>query len=90
MRCPPAAGIDGIVNELPLEDPVEENLYHFTDEDLKRRMTEVEAARRDYGVLRAALGDDRPTGGEGRGARRRDRHPPEIAATPGKGQRGSR
>lgn len=32
-----AAGMDGIINELPLEDPVEENLYHFTDEDLKRR-----------------------------------------------------
>ena len=32
-----AAGMDGILNELPLEDPVEENLYHFTDEDLKRR-----------------------------------------------------
>ncbi len=32
-----AAGIDGVVNEMPLPDPVEENLYHFTDEDLKRR-----------------------------------------------------
>jgi glutamine synthetase len=32
-----AAGMDGIINELPLEDPIEENLYHFTDEDLKRR-----------------------------------------------------
>lgn len=32
-----AAGMDGIVNELPLEDPIEENLYHFTDEDLLRR-----------------------------------------------------
>lgn len=32
-----AAGIDGIVNELPLEDSIEENLYHFTDEELRRR-----------------------------------------------------
>lgn len=32
-----AAGIDGIENNLPLPEPVEENLYHFTDEDLKRR-----------------------------------------------------
>ena len=32
-----AAGIDGIERELPLPEPVEENLYHFTDEDLKRR-----------------------------------------------------
>ncbi len=32
-----AAGMDGIANELELQDPVEENLYHFTDEDLKRR-----------------------------------------------------
>ena len=32
-----AAGIDGIENELPLPEPVEENLYHFTEEDLRRR-----------------------------------------------------
>ena len=32
-----AAGMDGIERELPLPEPVEENLYHFTDEDLKRR-----------------------------------------------------
>ncbi|MGI8482693.1 MAG: glutamine synthetase family protein, partial [Thermomicrobiales bacterium] len=32
-----AAGMDGIENKLELQDPVEENLYHFTDEDLKRR-----------------------------------------------------
>ncbi len=32
-----AAGIDGIQNELPLPEPVEENLYHFTEEDLRRR-----------------------------------------------------
>ena len=32
-----AAGLDGIERELPLPEPVEENLYHFTDEDLKRR-----------------------------------------------------
>ncbi len=32
-----AAGLDGIEKDLPLPEPVEENLYHFTDEDLKRR-----------------------------------------------------
>ena len=32
-----AAGMDGIERELPLPEPVEENLYHFTDEDLERR-----------------------------------------------------
>jgi glutamine synthetase len=32
-----AAGIDGIENDIPLPEPVEENLYHFTDEDLQRR-----------------------------------------------------
>ncbi len=32
-----AAGIDGIQNELALPEPVEENLYHFTEEDLRRR-----------------------------------------------------
>ncbi len=32
-----AAGLDGIENELPLPEPVEENLYHFTEEDLRRR-----------------------------------------------------
>ncbi len=32
-----AAGLDGIENDLPLGEPVEENLYHFTDDDLKRR-----------------------------------------------------
>ncbi len=32
-----AAGIDGVQNELPLPEPVEENLYHFTEEDLRRR-----------------------------------------------------
>ncbi len=60
-----AAGIDGIEHDLPLPEPVEENLYHFTDEDLKRRniptlpATLGEAAdemeRND--VIRAALGD---------------------------------
>jgi glutamine synthetase len=32
-----AAGLDGIANKLELPPPVEENLYHFTDEDLQRR-----------------------------------------------------
>ncbi len=60
-----AAGMDGIINEIPLEDPVEENLYHFTDEDLKRRNIPMlpatlgeaveEFAKDD--VLRTALGE---------------------------------
>jgi glutamine synthetase len=32
-----AAGLDGVEKELPLPEPVEENLYHFTEEDLRRR-----------------------------------------------------
>jgi len=60
-----AAGIDGIVNELPLEDPVEENLYHFTDEDLKRRnipmlpatLGEAVAEMSKDEVVRDALGE---------------------------------
>lgn len=59
-----AAGIDGIENELPLEDPVEENLYHFTDEDLKRRnipmlpatLGEAVALRDADPVINGALG----------------------------------
>lgn len=60
-----AAGIDGIVNELPLEDPVEENLFHFTDEDLKRRnipmlpetLGEAIKAMEEDPLIREALGD---------------------------------
>jgi glutamine synthetase len=36
-----AAGLDGIENNLELPEPVEENLYHFTDEDLKRRNVQM-------------------------------------------------
>jgi glutamine synthetase len=60
-----AAGIDGIERDLPLPEPVEENLYHFSDEDLKRRNIPVlpatlgeavdEMERDD--VVRGALGD---------------------------------
>lgn len=32
-----AAGIDGIENDIPLPPPIEEDLYHFTEEDLERR-----------------------------------------------------
>ncbi len=32
-----AAGIDGIENNIPLPEPVEEDLYHFTEDDLERR-----------------------------------------------------
>ncbi|HYO29063.1 MAG TPA: glutamine synthetase family protein [Thermomicrobiales bacterium] len=60
-----AAGMDGIVNELELSEPVEENLYHFTDEDLKRRniptlpATLGEAVQEMHAdpVVREALGD---------------------------------
>ncbi len=60
-----AAGIDGIENNLPLPEPVEENLYHFTDEDLKRRNIPtlpatlgeaIDEMERDE-VVRSALGD---------------------------------
>jgi glutamine synthetase len=32
-----AAGLDGIENDIPLPTPVEEDLYHFTEEELDRR-----------------------------------------------------
>lgn len=32
-----AAGLDGVEKKMELPPPVEENLYHFTDEDLTRR-----------------------------------------------------
>jgi glutamine synthetase len=60
-----AAGIDGIINEMELPEPVEENLYHFTEEDLERRNVRmlpstlgeaiVELERDD--VIRHALGE---------------------------------
>jgi glutamine synthetase len=60
-----AAGIDGIENQIPLPEPVEENLYHFTDEDLKRRniptlpatLGEAVQEMSNDEVVRAALGD---------------------------------
>ena len=60
-----AAGIDGIENEMSLSEPVEENLYHFTDEDLKRRniptlpatLGEAVAEMEKDEVIRSALGD---------------------------------
>ncbi len=60
-----AAGIDGIVNELELPEPVEENLYHFSDEDLKRRniptlpatLGEAVAEMQADPTVREALGD---------------------------------
>ncbi len=60
-----AAGIDGIENQTPLPEPVEENLYHFTDEDLKRRNVPtlpatlgeaVDEMEKDP-IIRQALGD---------------------------------
>ncbi len=60
-----AAGIDGIQNELPLPEPVEENLYHFTEEDLRRRnvatlpatLGEAIAELEQDDVVRDALGE---------------------------------
>ena len=60
-----AAGIDGIENDLPLPEPVEENLYHFTDDDLKRRniptlpatLGEAVDEMEKDDVIRDALGD---------------------------------
>ena len=60
-----AAGIDGIENDLLLPEPVEENLYHFTDDDLKRRNIPtlpatlgeaIDEMEKDP-VVREALGD---------------------------------
>ena len=60
-----ACGLDGIERDLPLPEPVEENLYHFSDEDLKRRNIPtlpatlgeaVDEMERDE-VVRDALGD---------------------------------
>jgi glutamine synthetase len=60
-----AAGLDGIENDLPLPEPVEENLYHFSDDDLLRRNIPtlpstlgeaIDEMERDE-VVRRALGD---------------------------------
>ena len=42
------AGLDGVKRKLPLPEPVEENLYHFDESELKRR---------NIGTLPATLGD---------------------------------
>ncbi len=60
-----AAGLDGIENELTLPEPVEENLYHFTDDDLRRRniptlpttLGEAVDEMEKDDVVRGALGD---------------------------------
>lgn len=60
-----AAGIDGIERELPVPSPVEENLYHFSDDDLKRRgvktlpatLGEAIAELEADDVIRCALGE---------------------------------
>lgn len=61
-----AAGLDGIERDLPLSEPVEENLYHLTEEDLERRNVTslpgtlgeaVEEMQKDD-VVREALGDN--------------------------------
>lgn len=60
-----AAGLDGIQNELPLPEPVEENLYHFSEEDLRRRnvatlpatLGEAIAELEQDDIVRDALGE---------------------------------
>ena len=60
-----AAGIDGIERDLPLSEPVEENLYHFTEEDLRQRdvktlpatLGEAVAEMEKDDVVREALGE---------------------------------
>ena len=60
-----AAGIHGIEENVPLPEPVEENLYHFTDDDLKRRniptlpatLGEAVLETEKDEVVRDALGD---------------------------------
>ena len=60
-----AAGIDGIERGLTPPEPVEENLYHFTDEDLERRsiptlpstLGEAVAEMKADPLIREALGD---------------------------------
>jgi glutamine synthetase len=60
-----ACGLDGVSRKLPLPEPVEENLYHLTEEDLLRRNVgtlpgtlgeAIEELQRDE-VVRAALGE---------------------------------
>jgi glutamine synthetase len=60
-----AAGIDGIERDLPLPEPVEENLYHFSADDLARRnvatlphtLGEAVAELEQDDVIRDALGE---------------------------------
>lgn len=60
-----AAGMDGMERELSVPEPIEENLYHFTDEDLERRniptlpstLGEAVAEMRADPLIREALGD---------------------------------
>jgi glutamine synthetase len=60
-----ATGLHGIEENLPLPEPVEENLYHFTDDDLKRRnipmlpatLGEALDEMEKDEVIRDALGD---------------------------------
>jgi glutamine synthetase len=60
-----ASGLHGIEENIPLPEPVEENLYHFTDDDLKRRniptlpatLGEAILETEKDEVVRDALGD---------------------------------
>ena len=65
IRAAHRAGLDGIENDLALPEPVEENLYHFSDDDLRRRNIPtlpttlgeaIDEMERDE-VVRRALGD---------------------------------
>jgi glutamine synthetase len=60
-----ACGLNGIEENVPLPEPVEENLYHFTDDDLKRRnipmlpatLGEAVIEMEKNEIIRDALGD---------------------------------
>ncbi len=60
-----AAGLDGIENDYPLPQPVEEDLYHFTEDELERRnvaslpetLGEAVTAMQEDAVVRDALGE---------------------------------
>lgn len=60
-----AAGLDGIKKQMPLVEPVEENLYHFDESELQRRSIStlpatlgeaLEELKKDE-VIQAALGE---------------------------------
>ncbi len=60
-----AAGLDGIKNNLPIPDPIEENVYEMSEEERKERgigilpgsLTEAVALTEASALVREALGD---------------------------------